>query len=177
MTDQPQPSTGTVAEEAARLISAFAAMASSTTATTHDPSPYAGGPAQDTAPPDPEHAWLPEDGFRPDDAPPAQASSEGAPTGDPDPGAPHVCSACGGVNDGTPVACKLCPLCQGIALLRSVRPETVDRLAEFASAVAASLRDIATQSRSSGPGSGSGPGMPSDGPMVQDIRVDDGDEG
>ena len=154
MTDQPQTSIGTVAEEAARLISAVAAMAQSTTA--YDPSPYAGEPAQDPA------------------------SPVGAPTGDPDPGAPPVCSACGGVNDGTPVACKLCPLCQGIALMRSVRPETVDRLADFASAVAATLRDMATQSRSSGPGSGSGSGSgsgtPSDGPMVQDIRVDDGDE-
>ena len=154
MTDQPQTSIGTVAEEAARLISAFAAMAQPTTATAHttdDPSPYAGGPVQDPVSPDTE----------------------------PDPGAPPVCTACGGVNDGTPVACKLCPLCQGIALLRSVRPETVDRLADFASAVAATLRDMATQSRSSGrgPESGSGPGMPSDGPMVQDIRVDDGDEG
>jgi len=70
-------------------------------------------------------------------------------------------------------------LCQGIALLRSVRPETVDRLADFASAVAATLKDMATQSRSSDPGSGSGqgPGSPSDGATVQDIRVDDGDEG
>ncbi len=177
MTDQPQPSIGTVAEEAARLISAFAAMAHATAAT-RDPSPYVGGPAQDPASPDPEHAWPPADSVRPDDVRPERASSMGAPTGEPDPGAPPVCSACGGVNDGTPVACKLCPLCQGIALLRSVRPETVDRLADFASAVAATLRDMATQPRSSGPGSGSGSGsgMPSDGPMVQDIRVDDGDE-
>ena len=156
MTDQPQTSVGTVAEEAARLISAIAAMApSGTAATAYDPSPYAGEPAQD------------------------QSSPVGAPPGDPGPGASPVCSACGGVNDGTPVACKLCPLCQGIALLRSVRPETVDRLADFASAVAATLRDMATQSRSAGPGSGSGTGpeTPSDGPMVQDIRVDDGDEG
>ena len=178
MTDQPQTSIGTVAEEAARLISAVAAMAHSTT-TAYDPSPYAGGPAQDPASPDPKHPSPLDDVVRPDDAPPEQASSVGAPTDDPNPGAPPVCSACGGVNDGTPVACKLCPLCQGIALLRSVRPETVDRLADFASAVAATLRDMATQSRTSGPGSGtgSGPGMPSDGPMVQDIRVDDGDEG
>ena len=153
MTDQPQTSIGTVAEEAARLISAVAAMADSAAAA-DDPSPYAGEPAQDPA------------------------SPVGAPTGDPDPGAPPVCSACGGVNDGTPVACKLCPLCQGIALMRSVRPETVDRLADFASAMAATLRDMATQSRSSDPGSGSGqgPGSPSDGATVQDIRVDDGDE-
>ena len=162
MTDQPQPSIGTVAEEAARLISAVAAMghsataaATAATATAYDPGPYAGEPAQDPA------------------------SPVGAPPDDPSPGAAPVCSACGGVNDGTPVACKLCPLCQGIALLRSVRPETVDRLADFTSAVAATLRDMATQSRSSGrsPGSGPGPEMPSDGPMVQDIHVDDGDDG
>ncbi|HEY5179107.1 MAG TPA: hypothetical protein VIJ07_04925 [Dermatophilaceae bacterium] len=157
MTDQSQPSIGTVAEEAARLISAIAAMAHSTGTTTsaYDPSPYAGEPAQDPA------------------------SPVGASAGDPGPDAPPVCSACGGVNDGTPVACTLCPLCQGIALLRSVRPETVDRLADFASAVAATLKDMATQSRSSDPGSGSGqgPGSPSDGATVQDIRVDDGDEG
>ena len=182
MTDQPQTSIGTVAEEAARLISAVAAMANSTGTTTHDPSPYAGGPVQDPASPHTEHAWPPEDSVRSDDARPERAATLGTPPGDPDPGAPPVCSACGGVNDGTPVACKLCPLCQGIALMRSVRPETVDRLADFASAMAATLRDMATQSRSSGPGSGSGAGSgsgsgtPSDGPMVQDIRVDDGDE-
>ena len=164
MTDQPQLSIGTVAEEAARLISAVATMARSSADTTHDPSPYAGEPAQDPASPE-------------------RAASVGAPSvapsGGPSPSAAPACSACGGVTDGTPVACKLCPLCQGIALLRSVRPETVDRLADLASAVATTLRDMATQSRSSDPGSGSGqgPGSPSDGATVQDIRVDDGDEG
>jgi len=62
--------------------------------------------------------------------------------------------------------------------MRSVRPETVDRLADLASAVAASLRDMATQSRASGPDSeaGSGSGRSSDRATVQDIRVDDEDE-
>jgi hypothetical protein len=59
------------------------------------------------------------------------------------------CSACGGNSAGTAVSCKMCPLCQGIALLRSIRPETVDRLADLASALAATLRDAAAQSRSS----------------------------
>ncbi len=158
MTDQPQPSIGTVAEEAARLISAVATMARTSADTAHDPSPYAG---------------------EPEDAPPQRASSPDAPSGDPSPNAARSCSACGGESDGTPVACRLCPLCQGIALLRSVRPETVDRLADLASAVATTLRDMATQSRASGPGSGagSGAGRPSDGRVVQDIRVDDEDEG
>lgn len=157
MTDQPKPSIGTVAEEAARLISAMAAMAGSSEDANQNPnrddpsqrsSPYAGGPAQEPTPPEAEHAS-------------------------------RVCSACGAESNGTPVACRLCPLCQGIALLRSVRPETVDRLADFASAMAASLRDLATQSRASGPASeaGSRSGRPSGHATVQDIPVDDEDEG
>lgn len=158
MTDQPKPSIGTVAEEAARLISAMATMAGSSEDPNQNPnrgenpsqhsSPYAGGPAQEPAPPEAERA-------------------------------PRVCSACGAESNGTPVACRLCPLCQGIALLRSVRPETVDRLADFASAMAASLRDMATQSRASGPASqaGSRSGRPSGQATVQDIPVDDEDEG
>jgi len=168
MTDQPQPTIGTVAEEAARLISAVAAMAHPTTDTTHYPRPYAGVPAKGPASPDTGRAARPEDTVRPDDAPPERAPSA-------DPGSASTCSACGGVNDGTPVACKLCPLCQGIALLRAVRPETVDRLADLAYVVATTLRDMATQSRASGPDPG--PGRPSEGPTVQDILVDDGDEG
>ena len=164
MTDQPQPSIGTVAEEAARLVSAMAAMAGSSKDQNPDPnqnqnpnrgdnpsqhsSPYAGGPAQEPTPPE---------------------------AGD----ASRACSACGAESNGTPVACRLCPLCQGIALLRSVRPETVDRLADFASAMAASLRDMATQSRASGSASqaGSRSGRPSGQATVQDIPVDDEDEG
>ncbi|MHB8184826.1 MAG: hypothetical protein ACYDDU_01860 [Dermatophilaceae bacterium] len=190
MTDQPQPSIGTVAEEAARLISAMATKARASADTTHDPSPYAGEPAQDPASPDTEHASRPEDTARPKDAPPerahsagpAGASSAGASSAGPSsagPGPGRSCAACGGESDGTPVACRLCPLCQGIALLRSVRPETVDRLADLASAVATALREMATQSRASGPGPEprSGSGKPSDGPMVQNIRVDDEDKG
>jgi hypothetical protein len=157
MTDQPKPSLGTVAEEAARLISAMATMAGSREDANQSPnrddpsqpsSPYAGEPAQEPAPPE---------------------------AGD----ASRACSACGAESNGTPVACRLCPLCQGIALLRSVRPETVERLADFASAMAASLRDMATQSRASGPASqaGSRSGRPSGQATVQDIPVDDEDEG
>jgi hypothetical protein len=164
MTDQHQAPIGTVAEEAARLVAAMATMARSSADPGPDPSPYAG----------------------PEDAPPGDASSAGASSaGAPSAGASSAgarstgaCSACGGDSDGTPVACKLCPLCQGIALLRSVRPETVDRLADLASALAAGLRDMATQSRASGPTSDAGPSSarPSDRATVQDIRVDDEDE-
>lgn len=172
MTDQPQPAIGTVAEEAARLISAVATMARSSAVPSegavHDPSPYAGGPARDATPPHVGHVPPDTEPVPPSDAGPVP----------PDPG-PHrseqTCSACGGESGGTPVACKLCPLCQGIALLRSIRPETVDRLADLASAMAESLRDMATQSRASGPASDSRaqPGTPPNGGTVQDIRVDD----
>jgi hypothetical protein len=165
MTEQTQPASGTVAEEAARLIEALASMARLSAAPSPDPSPdprrYAGGPAEE-----PGRTGAPEASHAPD----------------PRDYAPEVaCSACGGQRDGTPVACRLCPLCQGIALLRSVRPETVDRFADFASAVAASLRDVATQARASGRASAAEPasGKPSEGrrPTVQDIQVDDEDEG
>lgn len=157
MTDQPQSGIGTVAEEAARLISAMATMARPSAVPSegaaHDPSPYAGGSAHGETPP--HVGYVPSD--------PGPQGSE------------QTCSACGGESGGTPVACKLCPLCQGIALLRSIRPETVDRLADLASAMAESLRDIATQSRASGPASDSSaqPGMHPNGVTVQDIRVDD----
>ena len=78
---------------------------------------------------------------------------------------------------GQAVACQLCPVCQGIGLLRSVRPETVDRLAELAGALAATLRDIAGQRRAD---AGAAPTRKSSSQAargrVQDITVDDGDE-
>ena len=160
MTEQTQPSNGSVAEEAARLIEAMASMARASAGPSQDFSPYAAGPAQG-----PGSSGVPDDPPRSDNR---DVRSEGA--------------CCGGERNGTPVACRLCPLCQGIALLRSVRPETVDRMADFASAVAASLRDMATQARASRPTpSTAGPASksPSDSgrATVQDIHVDDEDEG
>lgn len=169
MTDQPQPAIGTVAEEAVRLMAAMAAMATMARSgavpsndATDVPGPYAAGPAQEPQPGDPRYA--------------GEQAQEPVPPDTEQ--APRECGACGGERDGTPVACRLCPLCQGIALLRSVRPETVDRLADLASAVAAGLRDMAGQSRAASPASeaGSGSGMPSHGANVQDIRVDDEDD-
>lgn len=167
MAEQTRTPNGTVTEEAARLIDALASMARSSADPTPDPRPYASEPAQEPGSPGaPDASYHSEGG----DAP-----SEGG------------CSVCGGEPDGggkpdgAPVACRLCPLCQGIALLRSVRPETVDRLADLASAVAATLRDMATQTRASGPRSAARPGSgkTSGGgrATVQDIRVDGDDEG
>lgn len=171
MSDQTQPSIGTVAEEAARLISAMATMARAgaipsdepTEQHSHTTGPYAGGPAGPAG----------QDGAAGQDG----SAQVPGPTGSEQ--ADRACSACGRENEGTPVACRLCPLCQGIALLRSVRPETVDRLADLVSAMADSLRDLASQSRASTPDpeSRSRSGGPSDRAPVQDIPVDDEDAG
>lgn len=202
MSDQSPSSIGTVAEEAARLIAAVATMARAGAAEGDEPShrssPYAGWPAQDEGvAPEPmrpqgedaqgwqgedaqgrraEDAHRPRDRARPDDAPPEGPS----PTGARSPGSASsgACVECGRDGAATPFACRVCPLCQGIALLRSVRPETVDRLADFASVVAGSLREMATMSRADGQDSQarSTSGSPSNGATVQDIRVDDEDE-
>jgi hypothetical protein len=80
-----------------------------------------------------------------------------------------------------PTTCRLCPLCRGIELLRAVRPETVDLLADLALSLATTLRDVAKRSRSSEQGgsatSGSGASAAADRPHVQDILVDDETEG
>jgi hypothetical protein len=156
MTEQTRSANGTVAEEAVRLIEAMASMARSTGSADEEASSYADVLAEETAP--------------------GAAHETSAGSEDREPSS-CACSNCGGERDSTPLACKLCPVCQGIALIRSIRPETVDRLADFAAAVASSLRDMAAQSRGSGPGPGGGPrtGSSSDGgrPTVQDIHVDD----
>lgn len=138
---------GTVAEEAARLIDAFASWSDSARES-HD------GPAQEG-----ESRYA------------GYAGSAGSAAGE------QRCAACGAENGaGRAVTCGICPLCQGLALLRAVRPETVDRLADLAAAVTATLRDVAAQTRAQQPPDGrqGGPG-PQDG-NVQDIPVDDGDE-
>jgi hypothetical protein len=97
-------------------------------------------------------------------------------------GAAHRCPTCGAQDSaGQAVVCQLCPVCQGIGLLRSVRPETVDRLADLAGALAATLREVAGNRRSATPHDGAGDGA-GDGAAergagrVQDIPVeDDGD--
>lgn len=156
MTEQTGTANGTVAEEAVRLIEAMASMARSAGSADEDTSSYADLLAEETAP-----GAAHETSAGPEDGEPSSSA----------------CSSCGGERDSTPLACKLCPVCQGIALIRSIRPETVDRLADFAAAMASSLRDMAAQSRGSGPGPGAKPrtGGSSDGgrPTVQDIHVDD----
>ena len=118
---------------------------------------YAGGPQPEGSPPD--------------DSPPDDTADDAA----------HRCPTCGAqVGAGLAVVCQLCPVCQGIGLLRSVRPETVDRLADLAGALAATLREVAanrraTASRDDAEG-GTGGGSKAGAGRVQDIPVeDDGD--
>lgn len=174
MTEQFPSSIGTVAQEAARLIEDMATMARSSYRGDDGPGPHQGKPVPEPDWPEPPNA--------------------GGPTGDRQPGdgqgkgerSNRTCSQCGSQGGATAghdsfSTCKICPLCRGIDVLRSVRPETMDMLADLAMSVAGSLRDVAVWSRASDPsprarpGSGGSPD-PGRAP-VQDIPVDDEGEG
>ncbi len=185
MTEQTPFAVGTVAQEAARLIEDMATMARSTYSRVDEPSPYAGEPAPEPGSGDaPDAQPGPQSGAREARAREARARRTADQTdGDhraAGKASTGVCSVCGAGSDDTPASCKICPLCRGIALLRSVRPETVDLLADLALSVAAGLRDVASRSRASTPPSPSKPGSggPADGDRtsVQDIHVDDESE-
>jgi hypothetical protein len=167
--DDERPAVGTVAEEAARLLDALGGWASSAQAG------YAARPTteHDDADRDGQH----DDGQHDDGQLHDHAHGTGAPGTD-RPGAAaggSRCATCGAENGvGQAVACQLCPVCQGIGLLRSVRPETVDRLADLAGALAATLRDMAGQRRAASGSSASRSSQPPSS-RVQDIVVDDED--
>ena len=61
--------------------------------------------------------------------------------------------------------CTLCPVCTGIALLRDVKPETVEHLLDAAACVVAALRSAVTSP---------GPDGPSRPPGVEHIDVREG---
>ena len=174
MSEQPPSTIGTVAQEAARLIEDMATMARLSYSRDDDPGPYPGQPAPGTARPEAARPAAPADQVP---GPDPQANDE-SPEG--------TCSVCGAVKGAaaghdSSSACRICPLCRGIELLRSVRPETVDMLADLAMSVAGSLRDVAVWSRAAGPTSSArptpgGPPEPDRAP-VQDIPVDDESEG
>ena len=179
MTEQPPSAIGTVAQEAARLIEEMATMARLSYPAGDATSRSAGAPATGPAGAEPPHPAGPAASETPDDS-----QTRPGPTA-------HTCSECGAERgdlpggasptDDLPQSCRLCPLCRGIALLRSVRPETVDLLADLAVSVATSLREIAMRSRASEPPSSARPasGAPQEAGRapVQDIPVDDESEG
>ena len=145
---------GSVAEETARLVEALGGWAGGL----RSPAPASAPDGADTSGP-----GRSADGGGP---PRSGANAEEA-------GTRHTvrCEHCGVASRaGEALACQLCPLCQGIALLRTVRPETVERLADLAAALSGALRDIAAD-RFAEP-----PAPPPRGQRVQDISVDDEDE-
>ena len=170
--DPPAP-VGSVAEEAARLLDALGGWVST--------SGYGAVPAPDEGP-DPDVPDVPDATAHEQAVPPGETRSHPA----------GHCDQCGAANaTGQAVTCQWCPVCQGIGLLRSVRPDTVERLADLAGALATALRDVATHTRAAGPprsaGSAGSPGSPgaqqappdpgARGRRVQDITIDDEDQG
>jgi len=171
--DDERPALGTVAEEAARLLDALGGWAASAqTGYAARPAHAATAPAADGSGTDgsgTDGSGTDEFGTDVPGTPESPAPAEGAESATP------RCSSCGAENGvGQAVACQLCPVCQGIGLLRSVRPETVDRLADLAGALAATLRDIAGQRRTDA-GTASPRRSQSPSSRVQDIAVDDED--
>ena len=60
-------------------------------------------------------------------------------------------SATTGVRDDhDEVACTACPLCRGIAAVRSVNPEVVEHLSAAAGSLAAALRELRSPARDEG---------------------------
>jgi len=188
MTEQSPSAIGTVAQEAARLIEDMATMARSSYSRGSDAGAQAGGPAEGPVSPDQPHATdRAQDGeargseARVSEPGVSEAGGSGAAGPSED-----ACSMCGSERDNTPrdstpSTCRICPLCRGVALLGSVRPETVDMLADLAMSVASTLRDAAKRSRAADPAStarsGSGGSPDPDRSPVQDIPVDDESEG
>lgn len=184
MTEQSPSAIGTVAQEAARLIEDLATMARSSYSRGSDAGAQAAEPAEGPVSPDRPHATdRAQDGeargYEAGASEPGGFRATAGPSED-------ACSLCGSERDSarrdaTPSTCRICPLCRGVALLGSVRPETVDMLADLAMSVAATLRDVAKRSRAADPAStarsGSGGSPDPDRSPVQDIPVDDESEG
>ena len=178
---QEREPVGSVAEETARLVEALGGWAEGLRAQ------HAGTRSDADNRPDAAPA-----GARPGDGPTDDGPTDDGPTDDgppddehPDHGRPGHgdaargdtarCEHCGvSSRAGEALACRLCPVCQGIALLRTVRPETVERLADVAAALSGALRDLAADHF----GQPQPPPQPPPprGQRVQDIVVDDEDD-
>jgi hypothetical protein len=62
--------------------------------------------------------------------------------------------------------CQVCPLCQGIALLRQVKPETAEHLLDAAASFVAAMKSALSQ--------GHPPSTPAGGPRVTPIDIREG---
>lgn len=114
---------GSVAEEAARLIEMLSATGG----------PWARGSHDDSTAT--RHDTAHQAGSTHSEEPGVEGAQPGACT-------------CGGT---TPPACRLCPVCQLIAFVSSVSPETVDRAADLVDLAATALRDLAAAQRARRP--------------------------
>ncbi|GAA1234504.1 hypothetical protein [Oryzihumus leptocrescens] len=158
--EQAAPPVGSVAEEAARLVEAFAAWSGR-----HAAAPRAAGEDDDEPGDDEPYAGRGD----------ASGSAEGedAPEGS---GEGRQCPTCGAqAGVGKAASCGVCPVCQGIAWLRTVRPETLDRLADLAGALTDTLREVAREAAHGRPQGGTTGGAQHPGASVQDIPVADDD--
>ncbi|MER7070772.1 hypothetical protein [Terrabacter sp. NPDC000476] len=59
-------------------------------------------------------------------------------------GSPDRECTCGGT---TPASCRVCPVCQLIAFVQKVDPDTIERVADVVGFAATALRDLATAQR------------------------------
>lgn len=128
---------GSVADEAGRLLEslrlAAAEAAEQAAGTTGAPSPRptADGGAEDGA----------DD--RPDDRPDEKAARPASGPVPDDEGTHDHDPVTGGAAPHDPV-CQWCPICRGAAVVRSLSPETLTRLADLAGVAASVLADLAS---------------------------------
>ena len=144
---------GSVADEAGRLLeslrrSAEAAAAAAAASPATDPHPTTAGGTPDGA-----------------GAPPASEQHDHE----------HASPLGGGEHD--PV-CQWCPICRGAAVVRSLSPETLTRLADLASVAAGVLTDLAGARASADPSAGTAPATrpPTPAATSRPIPVRDADD-
>lgn len=169
----PEEPVGTVAQEAARLLEVLSASGlwgaptgEAVTETRRADQPSADQPPMETPRVDPRRADPPPAG-------PEHAAEEDRPQGVP---ADEQPAPCHHPPVGEATVCALCPVCQGIALVRSLQPEALDALANLAAVAAATLRDLArAAAQEAASPAASAPTPPSTGrAAVVDIEVVDG---
>lgn len=143
---------GSVAQEAAALFAALQSAAGAWAGPPASGSPGTGGACAGEPHAGASASWG------------ASAAGGGPAPGEPRPSSP------GGLRPGT-VPCRSCPLCQLLAVLRGVRPEAVEHLADATAALAAALREMLGPDRAGSPAPAHGP--PPDGDGVDRIDITD----
>jgi len=135
--DAPDPRPGTVAEEAALLVDLLSQRG------------WGGGSPRMPSAAHHGHATS-SGGTADENAGSTDTNGPTSPNGSAEEGAPHSSTGarsectCGGT---TPAACRVCPVCQLIAFVQQVNPDTIDRVADFVGFAATALRDLATAQR------------------------------